>query len=201
MQPNILDAFIIIAAIGTVLGACHRGLGREMLHTVLLAVMITLGAFFMSDTPLPTSPHELGKLAMSAGFYLIVMYGFMWGVMKLTSPLILRFEHVGLRSRFWAGALAMVKLVVLVLGLNLWYAIKSPDAHPLRLQVLPGLVKDSMVVQISDRWTDDIYKWLAAEGMVAQYDKVLERPTTQQEMDMRDLDSALDAAGISGTLR
>lgn len=181
-QPTLLDAFILLALVGSVLSACHRGLAREMLHTVMFGVMVVVGYFFLKDTEIPKTPPELAKVMISCSFYLAAMYVFMWGAMKVLSPLILSHHIVGIRSRFWAGALSALKLAVSILGLNLWFAIQSPDAHPLRLEAFPLMVRESVLVQLSDRKTDEIYRWLASQNIL-DYNKFMEKPKTEAQQD------------------
>ncbi|MBI1309366.1 MAG: hypothetical protein GC129_05935 [Proteobacteria bacterium] len=198
MQPTLLDAFIALALVGSVLSACHRGLGREMLHTVMFAIMVTVGIFFMRDNPLPSTQAELARVAISASFYLVAVYVFMWGAMKLLAPLMINTHHpIGLRSRFWAGMLAVVKLLVTIFGLNLWYAVESPYAHPLRLDGFPQVVKDSMLVQLSDRETEHLYHW-AARNNLLNYDKVLEKPQSETQKDEKSVEDMFNVGGVLG---
>lgn len=188
---NLFDALIIFAVFGTVLSACHRGLSREMLHTVMFAIMVGVGAVFMKNSGMPKSQEELTKFVISASFYLGAMYVLMWGGMKVLSPFILAPEHgLSFRSRFWAGALSIFKISSCIIGLNLWFAVHSPYAHPLRLEAFPQLVKDSLLVRLSDRQTDVFYRWLA-ENKVLDYNKFVEKPETPEEKDKSGLGSML----------
>lgn len=188
---NLLDAFIIVSLVGSVFSACHRGLAREVMHTIMFGIMVGVGILFLKDMDLPKSQEELTKLVISSAFYLGAMYVFMWGAMKLLAPFIMAPDHAfSIRSRFWAGALSIFKLSACILGLNLWFAVHSPDAHPLRLQAFPEMVRNSLVVQLSDKKTDELYRWLA-EQKILDYNKFIDKPKTEQQQ---------DSAGISKML-
>ncbi|NBX86744.1 MAG: hypothetical protein EBQ80_05910 [Proteobacteria bacterium] len=182
-QPNLLDLLIVLGIFSAIISACFRGLSREMLHTVLFMVAVTAGYLFWRDTVMPTTQQEVAKMAVIGAFFLAAVYAFMWGGMKIVAPLVIGGQHdIGLRSRFWAGALSMVKLAVAIIGLNLWFAVHSPDAHPLRLNSLPELARDSMFVQLSDAVTEDVYRYLASQNIL-DYQKFTERPATQSAQD------------------
>lgn len=188
---NLFDAFASVALVATVLSACHRGLAREALHTVMFMIMVGVGLIFLKGQTMPKTPEELEKAVISAAFYLGAMYVLMWGAMKVVTPFILAPEHVhSFRSRFWAGALSILKLAICIFGLNLWFAIKSPDAHPLRLQTFPELVQESLLVQLSDRETDRLYRWLAEQKLL-DYNKFMERPSNEAEKDKAGLSDML----------
>jgi hypothetical protein len=117
-------------------------------------------------------------MLINIAFYLLAGYVLTWGMMKVLGPILLSEERViGMRSRFWAGALAMLKIVGVILGMNLWFAIHSPDAHPLRLKALPSVLQESELIQLSDKTTDDIYRWLA-QNKILDYNKYMEKPAT-----------------------
>lgn len=191
-QPNLVDALLALGILSSILSACFRGLSREMLHTVLFMVAVAAGYLFWRDTTLPTTQPEVAKMAVSGAFFLAAVYAMMWGGMKILAPLMIGGQHdLGLRSRFWAGALSMVKLAAAIIGLNLWFAVHSPDAHPLRLNSLPEMARDSMLIQLSDAVTEDVYRYLAQQNLL-DYQKFTERPATQSEQDKANLETLLE---------
>lgn len=185
-QPNLFDLLIVVLFLGSILSACQRGLAREMLHTVLFAIAAFVGYWFMRGeaASLPSgqqlSATEVGAIFVNLGYYLLSIYVLTWAMMRFGAPLLLDSHIPGFRSRFWGGMLAMTKLVVTALALNLWLAVNSPDAHPLRLQSLPTLLQTSTLVQLSDSTTEELYKYLAQHGFL-NYHKYLERELTPEE--------------------
>jgi hypothetical protein len=189
LQPTLIDAVILFALIGTVLSACHRGLAKEMLHTVMFALMVAVGIFFMRDDIAKAQTlEELSKVVITCAFYLGAIYVFMWGLMKVVAPLILSHELVGVRSRFWAGALSLAKVLAVVLGLNLWFAVQSNYAHPARLAQFTPVIRDSVLINLSDKTTDDLYRWLASNDFL-EYRKQVDAPPRTAE------DEVIDSVG------
>lgn len=171
---SLVDAAILLTLLASVLGACHRGIAREMLHTVLFLLVVGGGYLIYSGQAKTQTDADITFWLMNALYYLITAYILTWVVMKTFSVLIIGSEMVGLRSRFWAGVLCLTKIVSVVLCLNLWFAMHSPYAHPLRLQTLPKVMQDSRIVEFSDRVTEDLYKDLASRGVV-EYRKTVDR--------------------------
>jgi hypothetical protein len=175
MPPlSLIDAAILLTFLASVLGACHRGIGREMLHTVLFAIAVTGGYVMFSNHSDAVKDADVSFWVMNSLYYLATAYVLTWAAMSFLGPLVIGREVIGLRSRFWAGIVSIVKIVAVVLCLNLWFAMHSTDAHPLRLKQLPSLMQDSKVVNFSDRMTEKLYIWLASRGIV-EYHKTLER--------------------------
>jgi Mn-dependent DtxR family transcriptional regulator len=50
----------------------------------------------------------------------------------------------------------------------------------MRLNLLPQVMRESVMVQLSDATTEDIYKQLAAKGWL-NYQKYTQRPLTEEE--------------------
>lgn len=169
---TLLDAAILLAALLSVLSACRRGIAREMLHTVLFGAMLLIGYLLLRGQPAPDQSN-LAFWVANISYYVVTAYALTWLVLTVTSPLVMGPHEVGYRSRFWAGALSLVKVAAMILGVNLWFAVHSPFAHPARLQSLPHVMQDSIVVQQSDALTEQIYLWLAGQGMLT-YDKHVE---------------------------
>lgn len=194
-QPTLIDVAIMLALVGSVLGACHRGIGREMLHTVMFAILVAVGYVLFKNQTQAAGPNDVVFWLVNSTYYMITAYVLTWVGMKVLAPLIIGHEAVGLRSRFWAGILCMAKLATVIFGLNLWFAINSPDVHPQRLNTLPALMRDSVLVQASDKFTEDLYKWLAGK-QVLEYRKSLERQPTEDEQRKADMERLL---GVSST--
>ena len=190
MQPTLIDVAIGLAILGSVLGACHRGLGREMLHTVMFAIMVAFGFVMFRSQATGTSPDDVVFWLVNSMYYIITAYVLTWILMKVLSPLILGSEAVGFRSRFWAGVLSLSKLAVVVFGLNLWFAVHSPDVHPKRLQVLPVILRESLVIQTIDKYTEDLYRWLASKDILEYY-KSIERAPTEEEKRSQEFENML----------
>jgi hypothetical protein len=165
-QLNLFDALFLIGGLFAILLGMMRGNGRETLHTFVFAAALGAGWLFLRSGAPPATPEELARLVISISFYCFAMYVFSWALMGLLAPFILDGNDVGLRGRFWAGAQAMIKLVGIVLGVNLWYALQSAMPVWERLQPLPPLVRESVVVNLSDRLTEDLHRWLANNGLV-----------------------------------
>ena len=163
-QLNLLDAGFILLILAALFGAIGRGLAREMLHSVLLAAAIVAGWMYLREQPLPVTQPEIARLVVPILGFMLAIYAFLWAIMRGLAPLVLSEGPVGLRSRFWAGGLAIAKIATLMLGLNLWFAVHSPYGPPHRLQSLPLLLQDSKIVQMSDRLTERLYLNLAAQG-------------------------------------
>ena len=189
-QPTLIDAIIGLAILGSVLSACHRGLGREMLHTVMFAIMVAIGYVLFRADVAQGATNDVVFWLMNTLYYLVTAYVLTWVMMKVLSPLIIGHEAIGLRSRFWAGVMSLLKLGAVIFGLNLWFAVHSPDAHPKRLNVLPPLLRDSMMVQLSDKFTDDLYRWLATKN-VLEYRKTIERSDTVEERRKSDFEQLM----------
>lgn len=189
--PTLIDVAIALAVLGSVLGACHRGLGREMLHTVMFGIMVTIGyVLFRTQAAQATSPNDVIFWLMNSLYYVVTAYVLTWVFMKVMSPLVLGRETIGMRSRFWAGILSLAKLAAVVFGVNLWFAVHSEQVHPDRLESLPPLMQQSMLVRLSDRYTEDLYKWLASKNMLEYY-KTLDRKPEVNEERKRELEEML----------
>jgi uncharacterized membrane protein required for colicin V production len=170
MDLTLLDWVLGLALLVSVLAACHRGLGREMLHTVLFGIAVAAGyVLFRTQAQLAGqgTQAEVAFWVMQSIYYLISSYVLTWAVMKLLGPLIIGWEEVGIRSRFWAGIVSMVKLGAVIFGLNLWFAVHSPDPSPQRLLSLPLMMQDSVLIQLSNALTDDAYAWLVQNNVMA----------------------------------
>ncbi|MFO0500053.1 MAG: hypothetical protein ACK5YK_00010 [Pseudomonadota bacterium] len=164
-QLNLFDVLFLLGGVFAILLGMMRGNGRETLHTFVFAAALGVGWLFLRSGTPATTPEELARLVVSISFYAFAMYVLSWALMGLLAPFILDGHDVGLRGRFWAGAQAMMKLVGIVLGVNLWYALHSTTPVWERLQPLPPLVRESVVVNLSDRLTEDVHRWLAAQGL------------------------------------
>lgn len=193
---TLIDALIALGLIGSILGACHRGIGREMLHTVLFAILVAAGYVLFRNQAVAPDKSDVAFWVVNSTYYLMTAYVLTWVGMRILSPLMLAHEKVGLRSRFWAGTLSIVKLATVIIGLNLWFAMHSPDAHPLRLASLPKVMQESLFVRVSDMWTERLYQWLASQQIV-DYNKTVERARdAQKEAEQRRLD---ELRGVSTT--
>lgn len=164
-QLNLFDALFLIGGLFAILLGMLRGNGRETLHTFIFALALFAGWLFLRSGAPATTPEELARLVVSISFYAFAMYVFGWALMGLLAPFILDGGDVGLRGRFWAGAQAMVKIVGIVLGVNLWYAMQSSAPVWERLQPLPPMLRESVVVNLSDRLTEDLHRWLAQQNL------------------------------------
>lgn len=178
-QLNLFDLLFIAFTGLSVLTACWRGLGKEMLHTLLFAATLA-GAYFFFQTQEISDTTSVVKMLLNFGYFAISSYFITWAVMKFVAPVFLDGRQAGIRGRFWAGGLALFKVLALALGLNLWYAVHSIDAHPMRLNPLPQVMRESVLVQLSDSTTEEIYKQLAAKGWLS-YEKYTHRPATKKE--------------------
>lgn len=176
-QLSLLDAGLLLLMLAAILGAIGRGLAKEMLHTVFLAATITAAWLYTRNDGLPTTQPELVKLLLPMLGLILAAYAFLWAVVRFGSLLIINTDHApDARSRFWAGALALTKVLALMLGLNLWFAVKSPLGPPLRLASLPTIMQQSKVVNISDHLTERLYRYLAQEGFLTYKKTVEEAP-------------------------
>ena len=173
-QLSLLDAGLLLLMLAAILGAIGRGLAKEMLHTIFLAAAITAAWLYTRHDTIPTTQPELAKLLVPMLGFILAAYAFLWAVVRFGSLLIINTDHApDARSRFWAGALALTKVLTLMLGLNLWFAVKSPHGPPLRLASLPTIMQQSKVVNISDHLTERLYRYLAQEGFLT-YEKTVE---------------------------
>ena len=173
-QLNLLDAGLLLLMLAAILGAIGRGLAKEMLHTVFLAAAITAAWLYTRNDVLPATQAELAKLLVPMLGFVLAAYAFLWAMVRFGSVLIINTEHTpDARSRFWAGALALIKVLALMLGLNLWFAVKSPYGPPLRLASVPTIMQQSKMVNISDHLTERLYRYLAQESFLT-YEKTIE---------------------------
>ncbi len=185
MQPTLLDVAIGLFLILNILGACHRGLGREMLHTFIFALLVAAGyVMFRNSSPME-SAEQISFWVVNSSYYLITAYVLTWIGIKVLSPIILGPQNVGLRSRFWSGALSIAKLATVILGLNLWFAMHSEAPHPKRLESLPPIMQSSLAIRISDKLTEDLYHWLAANNVVEYKKNLYRKPTPEEEQEKK----------------
>lgn len=185
MQPTLIDVAIGLFILLNILGACHRGLGREMLHTVLFLILVAIGyVLFRAAGPMENE-NQIAFWVVNSSYYLITAYVLTWIGMKVLSPLILGAQNNGLRSRFWAGALSIAKLATVILGLNLWFAMHSEYPHPKRLEALPAIMQSSVALRVSDKLTEDLYHWLAANNIVEYKKNLYRKPTPEEELEKR----------------
>lgn len=181
MQPTLLDIAILLFLILNILGACHRGLGRETLHTFIFALLVAFGyVMFRTSSPTETA-EQISFWVVNSSYYLITAYVLTWAALKVLGPLILGPQSVGVRSRFWAGALSILKLATVILGLNLWFAMHAEHPHPKRLETLPAVMQSSVAVRVSDKLTEDLYRWLAAHNIVEYKKNLYRKPTAEEE--------------------
>lgn len=174
------DWLVIVTLLGATFAACGRGLGKETLHTLLYLGTLVAGYLYLSAQTAPIDAAATATMLVNLGYYVGTVYILTWVVMRVGAPLILDGGPLGTRSRFWAGMLCLIKLIATILGLNLWLAVHSPDAHPLRLNQLPPFLRDSTIVQLSDAVTEDIYQWTASKGWL-DYHKFTKRSLTPEE--------------------
>ncbi|RYG58943.1 MAG: CvpA family protein [Alphaproteobacteria bacterium] len=190
LQPTLIDVAIALAILGSVLSACHRGLAREMLHTVMFAILVAVGYVLFRNKALEaSSPDDVIFWLVNSMYYLVTAYVLTWVAMKVLSPLIIGREAIGMRSRLWAGILSLAKLASVVFGLNLWFAVNNTEAHPARLESLPTILRESALVHLSDRYTEDLHVWLA-ENNLMEYKKTTyrkEEPKDQRRKELEEL--------------
>lgn len=165
MHPTPLDIAIAIGLVFSVLAACHRGLGREMLHTVLFAIVVAIGYLLFRNAGNAAEDRTVFWLVNST-YYVITAYILTWVGMKVLSPLMLSGHDSGLRSRFWAGVLSLAKLATVIFGLNLWFALHSPVPHPERIETLPPIMRNSVLIRMADNTTERLYLWLQSNSIV-----------------------------------
>lgn len=165
-QINLFDSLFGLALVMGVLLGCLRGNGKETLHTFLFGLSLLAGWLFLRSGELPTTQAEIARLTVGIGFYAFAMYIFCWALMGVLAPFMLDSMPAGFRSRFWAGAQAILKLALIILGVNLWYATHSQTPVWERLQPLPPLLRDSTFISLSDRVTEDAHRWLAGQNFL-----------------------------------
>ncbi|RYG58818.1 MAG: hypothetical protein EON60_12230 [Alphaproteobacteria bacterium] len=191
LQPTLIDVAIALAILGSVLGACHRGLAREMLHTVMFAILVVIGYVLIRNKAVQaTSADDVIFWLVNSMYYLITAYVLTWVAMKVLSPLVIGREAVGMRSRLWAGILSLVKLASVVFGLNLWFAVNNTEAHPARLESLPNILRESALVHLSDRYTEDLHIWLAENNLI-EYKKTTYRKEEPKDPRRKELEELL----------
>ncbi len=195
MQITLLDVAIGLFLLFNILGACHRGLSREMLHTTFFGLLVLVGYVLFRTAGPVESENQTVFWVVNSSYYLVTAYVLTWVGIKVFGPLIMGPENVGLRSRFWAGVVSIVKLSAVILGINLWFAMNSENPHPQRLQSLPPIMQSSAAIQVSDILTERLYRWLAANNIVT-YEKNIYRKPTPEEQRQRELEQEL---GISPT--
>jgi len=195
MQVTLLDVAIGLFLILNILAACHRGLSREMLHTTFFGLLVLFGyVLFRTSGPIETE-NQTVFWVVNSSYYLVTTYVLTWVGIKVFGPLILAPENVGLRSRFWAGVVSIVKLSTIILGINLWFAMNSENPHPKRLESLPPIMQTSTAIQVSDILTERLYRWLAANNIVSYEKNIYRKPTPEQQR-QRELEEEL---GITPT--
>lgn len=179
-QFNLLDLFLIGFLVISVLLACSRGLGREVLHSLLFGGLMVASYFYVTAQEPPVDGPDAARMLVNYSYIVVSFYFLTWFVLRGLAPVFLSAKPVSIRERFWAGSLAFSKIVAAALALNLWYAVHSTDAHPLRLQLLPDILRHSVVVNLSDATTDEVYRWMASKGWL-EYNKYIDRPQTDRE--------------------
>jgi hypothetical protein len=190
-QPNLFDLAAGLMILASILGACGRGAGKEMLHTLFFTAAVVGGYFYMRGNIATSTAAEVAGTFVNIGYYLATSYVFTWAVMKFAAPFMLDGMPPGIRSRFWGGILAMVKLLVAILGANLWLAVHSPDTHPTRLQALPALLHNSTLVQLSDSVTEELYIYLAQRNILLSH-QYTSSPATKTEDNLDQTKEFLD---------
>lgn len=190
-HANLFDIAIALAFTASIFSACHRGVAKEVLHTFLFGLAAVAGFFFFLNKQVPADKDALVGLLINLGYYLLTVYLLTWAALRFGAPLFLDgHAHLTFRSRFWAGIITMAKLLTVCLALNLWYAVKSPDPHPQRLEALPMILRHSALIFLSDEVTEKIYKDLASMGYL-EYSKYIERPDTLEEQQGREVERLL----------
>lgn len=195
---NFIDIVSVIFILGAVLSACHRGLGREVLHTTLYLVVGGGCVLFLNNTPIPQTQPEVSKMALSILFFLMAMYAFTWGAVKFIAPLIMPSEVRNVRSQFWAGALSALKIVIMILSVNMWYAQHSVEGGQARLTYLPQMMQQSVFVHIADRATDDVYRVLAQQNILnpEEYNKKIASHGTRDDAVLDRLSDSSSSASV-----
>lgn len=194
VQPSLIDVAIATAILGSVLGACHRGLAREMLHTVIFAILVVIGyVLFRNKAVQATNPEDIIFWLVNSMYYLITAYVLTWVAMKVLAPLVIGRETIGMRSRLWAGILSLTKLAAVVFGLNLWFALHNEQSHPARLESLPPILRESALIRLSDRFTEDLHVWLAKNNLL-EYKKTTYRKPTDEDIRKKELEQLLGVA-------
>lgn len=163
--------FLIASALAVVL-ACRRGLGGELLHTLIFLMAMVGGTIFMAQT----NPHageanestQAAFLSINLAYYALAAFLATSVLLKVLSPLMMKtITDVGLRSRLWAGLICTTKIIATSIFLLLWYAIHAPEPHPTRLLALPNLLQNSYLVQLADGgWTQSTHFYLADKGVL-----------------------------------
>lgn len=190
---NWIDIILLLGVTGNVISAVKRGFGRELLHGLVYGALLGAGVLYIRLWPLPATAADTVSYLKYFGYYMVIGYIIAWVVMTFGARVVLGDGRPGMVSRLGAVVLTLSKIVVSLLLLNLYLAMHSPDAHPLRLRALPGFVQNSWIIQTSDAYTDIIYRYLASQGIVT-YNKFTERPRTETERKRDALDEFLSNA-------
>ncbi|PIZ32023.1 MAG: hypothetical protein COY40_00210 [Alphaproteobacteria bacterium CG_4_10_14_0_8_um_filter_53_9] len=158
-QFNLFDIVFLLMAAYAVLGACWRGLAREVLHTLVFTALLTGSYFYLAAQAAPATPEMAAKMLVNYGYVTLSFYVVSWIILKILAPVFWVDQPASIRERFWSGSLALVKIVAAGLALNLWYAMHTSEGHPLRLNMLPDTLRGSVVVQLSDTTTQELQVW------------------------------------------
>jgi hypothetical protein len=172
MQLTLFDWILAAAAAGAALHAVQRGLGKELLHTFLLLIGITAGVFYLHDKAQPTDGAAVAARFVNLGWYLLGLYVLAWVFIRTFGMVFIGDYYGGWRTKFWGGILALTKVICLVLGFMVAYAVASPLPSPDRLLVLPHMIAESSLMNIADVESDGMYKALVAGGWVSDANKL-----------------------------
>jgi hypothetical protein len=173
LQPNVFDFILLLILGGTVLGACNRGLGVEVFHSIVFGVLIFAGGMVFRIPAGLLTPEASADWLMKMSYFFITAYLLTWGIMHSFGHIFIGHPH-GLplfRSRFWAGVLSMAKLALILFGMAVWFSVHNPLPTPQRLGTLPSFVRNSAMVALIDRQADGVAAWVVGHGLMQAVEK------------------------------
>lgn len=168
MDPNLFDLILATVLLASVLGACMRGLGQEVFHTILFGLALVAGYMVFQFPVGVQSPDIAAGWFKNTLYFVMTAYVMTWALMHTIAPILLGHAHGAptLRVRFWGGALNLAKVMTVIAGTSLWYAMHTPLPSPQRLEPLPQLMREGLLTAFIDRQVDGWGDWLVDNRMV-----------------------------------
>ena len=176
---NHIDLILLITITVIGLGGFLRGFGKEVLQFVLFAIGAILTAFVWDNGINIQSANDIGPTLKFLGTYSVGMYFTTFVISFVVQKMIFSKLKPSRTSRIAGLIFACTKIVVIVLAINLVYAIANPFAD--RFRTMPKLVQNSKIIHFSDNVTEQIYFKLA-EWEIVTYKKYLEKEKTYEEI-------------------
>lgn len=181
-----IDFGIVLLFLGLFFAGFRRGVALECVHLATFIATYGLGYFIFRDWLFFAlqNPDELKRLFTFISLFFLMLYTCSLLFATYGLPFLLgvhETNHNTKELRFFGGFLGLTQGLVLLFGVQFWYALESPMAN--RFEKFPAYITSSHILMQSAAAVDVAHRQMAEKGWV-KYEKITyQRPAPAAEPD------------------